>query len=123
MARVYAPTPISEWLQQMKADNRYVGINEAKEHGDIVYYTGKPCRNGHVDFRYIKNSMCLSCAKKMNDDRPRKADVLAEEVEKPVKLTRVEKKEIAITTRQKRNRLEERLEIARIEREHDLNYD
>lgn len=27
------------------------------------YFTGKPCKNGHIDFRYKSNNLCISCCK------------------------------------------------------------
>lgn len=26
-----------------------------------VYYTGKPCKNGHDDFRYVTSGTCIEC--------------------------------------------------------------
>ena len=31
------------------------------------YYTGKPCKYGHVDYRYVKGSSCVSCKKRDNE--------------------------------------------------------
>jgi len=28
-----------------------------------MYFTGKPCVNGHIDERYVKNSNCIICEK------------------------------------------------------------
>jgi len=39
---------------------------EAKRQGLTQYYTGKPCKNGHVATRYTKTSRCSEC-KKNND--------------------------------------------------------
>ena len=35
---------------------------EAREQGVKFYWTGKPCCNGHIDFRYTDHKQCLSCA-------------------------------------------------------------
>lgn len=34
----------------------------AKEAGLKTYFTGKPCKNGHVAKRLVSNSTCLSCS-------------------------------------------------------------
>lgn len=36
---------------------------DAKAKGLKRYFTGKPCKNGHVDWRYTANAHCVSCAK------------------------------------------------------------
>ena len=33
----------------------------AAEKGYIYYYTGKPCKNGHLDYRMIKGGACRTC--------------------------------------------------------------
>ena len=33
----------------------------ALKNGDLTYFTGKPCSNGHVSEKYTKNGQCLSC--------------------------------------------------------------
>jgi len=33
----------------------------AKKNGSKYYYTGKLCKNGHDDFRYVSGN-CVSCA-------------------------------------------------------------
>lgn len=35
----------------------------AKASGQKTYFTGKPCKNGHLDFRYAVCGKCLSCGK------------------------------------------------------------
>lgn len=34
---------------------------EAKVKGDIHYFTGKPCKHGHVDNRLTSSSTCVTC--------------------------------------------------------------
>lgn len=34
---------------------------EAKEKGSKHYFTGKPCKRGHVEKRYVCDKKCLSC--------------------------------------------------------------
>ena len=31
--------------------------------GDYAYYTGIPCKNGHLDYRYSKSGSCRTCTK------------------------------------------------------------
>lgn len=33
----------------------------ARLHGDLYYYTGKPCKRGHVDLRYASSGNCVVC--------------------------------------------------------------
>lgn len=40
--------------------------------GMRFYYTGKPCKNGHVDFRYVSDGRCVSCRKQAALDYKRK---------------------------------------------------
>lgn len=35
---------------------------EAQQRGDKQYYTGLPCKNGHIDFRSAATAKCVSCA-------------------------------------------------------------
>jgi len=37
--------------------------NSAISTGKTVYYTGKPCKNGHVVQRYTSNGACLECVR------------------------------------------------------------
>lgn len=39
----------------------------AAEAGSIYYFTGKPCKNGHVAKRRTKGGACIICAKEMSD--------------------------------------------------------
>lgn len=34
--------------------------------GETVYFTGQPCKHGHVTYRYVKNGACSECVKKAN---------------------------------------------------------
>ena len=36
---------------------------KALQEGEQHYFTGKPCRNGHVDKRNTSDAVCMSCAK------------------------------------------------------------
>ena len=39
---------------------------EAREKGLKIYYTGKPCRNGHDSYRYTQSGTCAQCVKNAN---------------------------------------------------------
>jgi len=34
----------------------------AKAAGEIIYYTGHPCKFGHNDGRYVANGLCVVCS-------------------------------------------------------------
>lgn len=36
---------------------------EAMLRGDIHYFSGKPCKNGHIKKRFVKNGCCIECAR------------------------------------------------------------
>lgn len=36
---------------------------EAIERGEKFYFTGKPCKNGHISNRYTKHMTCIQCLK------------------------------------------------------------
>lgn len=40
-----------------------ISRKEAKQKGLKYYFTGKPCKKGHMSKRYIKNSCCYECNK------------------------------------------------------------
>lgn len=46
-----------------KRSERYLKCSRDKAIalGQKVYWTGKPCVNGHVDFRYVKHNRCTQC--------------------------------------------------------------
>ena len=39
---------------------------EAKKRGDTFYYTGKICKNGHDDVRYVIGGLCRTCKRELN---------------------------------------------------------
>jgi len=41
----------------------YVSRQEAKERGLKFYFTGKPCKRGHIAERYTSNGKCIRCEK------------------------------------------------------------
>lgn len=38
-----------------------IAISCAKENGLTFYFTGNPCRNGHISERYVNNRGCVEC--------------------------------------------------------------
>jgi len=46
--------------------------------GAKTYFTGKPCRNGHVAYRYTQSSTCSDCVKGLREPRPQIKKVLVE---------------------------------------------
>ena len=55
---------------------------EAKRLGTVAYFTGKPCKNGHIDKRYTRSKVCYGCKrrdnKKFREEHPeRAADIAA----------------------------------------------
>lgn len=61
------------WLSGARLDlNKTAGsISEARQRGDKVFYTGRPCARGHLDIRWASNGRCRSC---LNEDRGRFGD-------------------------------------------------
>lgn len=41
---------------------------EAKRLGYKHYFTGKPCKHGHVDIRLVSTANCVSCCKKYSEE-------------------------------------------------------
>jgi len=37
--------------------------HEAKLRGDTHYFTGKPCKNGHIEKRIVSSGGCMECAR------------------------------------------------------------
>ena len=50
-----------------------VSKKEAAEKGLISYYTGKPCKHGHLSERYVNGGGCISCLKEKNKSPEYKA--------------------------------------------------
>ncbi|MFL1549751.1 hypothetical protein ACI77I_11695 [Pseudomonas sp. D47] len=40
-----------------------ISIGEARAAGATTYFTGKPCKHGHVSMRVTANGTCIECAK------------------------------------------------------------
>lgn len=50
-----------------------VSRKDAREAGAAHYFTGMPCKNGHLALRWVSNSTCLACHREINA-RNRAAD-------------------------------------------------
>lgn len=56
-----------------------ISRKEAKEQGLVRYFTGKPCKNNHIDERQTSNGGCITCVNNSNNER-RKDPVVREEI-------------------------------------------
>lgn len=45
-----------------------VGRQEAQERGLKQYFTGKPCKYGHIDWRFVSSRKCLACHRSFNSE-------------------------------------------------------
>jgi hypothetical protein len=43
-------------------DREIISRSEAKAQGLKTYFTGKPCKHGHVAIRLVSNGSCRQCA-------------------------------------------------------------
>ncbi len=49
-----------------------ISIKAARERGQNWYFTGKPCKQGHVARHYVVGGRCLECACQWSKENPRK---------------------------------------------------
>ena len=54
-----------------------ISLTAAKQAGLVRYFTGKPCRNGHIAERYVAQSACVVCARDKARDQYRQLDTAA----------------------------------------------
>lgn len=40
-----------------------ISLQKAKDDGKVHYFTGKPCKNGHIERRLVSTRQCLACVK------------------------------------------------------------
>lgn len=45
-----------------------VSLRASRERGDARFFTGAPCKNGHVAQRYTSNSACVECQRVATGD-------------------------------------------------------
>lgn len=48
---------------------------EAEEKGESRYWTGKPCKHGHIAERITRNGGCVECAKGVNERQNEKRKI------------------------------------------------
>src|ERR1700678_3858716 len=48
-----------------------ITLSEARRQGIVKFFTGKPCRRGHVAERRVSNRLCVECARLHVNNRPR----------------------------------------------------
>lgn len=60
------PRGVAGLGQKMQIKSRAAAI----ENGDVTYFTGQPCKRGHVSARYVTAGSCVECLRE-NDDRRR----------------------------------------------------
>lgn len=50
---------------------RVITREEAREIGQKWYFTGEPCKNGHIDKRYVNSGVCYECKRNLNNKQNR----------------------------------------------------
>lgn len=50
----------------MDIRNDKITREEAKQIGQKWYFTGEPCKNGHIDKRYVSSDICYMCKRNQN---------------------------------------------------------
>lgn len=56
----------------MKYTKRFGGLRQsAREAGEMFFYTGVPCKRGHVANRWVSSNACVECTKEHNQDPTR----------------------------------------------------
>ena len=58
--------------QEQFPDKQIVSRNEARTQGLKKYFTGKPCKFGHIEDRLVSNGRCLICLKSIWSEQKRK---------------------------------------------------
>jgi hypothetical protein len=51
-----------------------ISCKKAKAQGLRQYFTGRPCKHGHIDFRYVSSWNCVKCDKGKHKKRNRIRD-------------------------------------------------
>lgn len=54
---------------------KIISRKEARLKGELYYFTGKPCKRGHISKRMVRNGTCVSCdnlhRNKIHKEKPR----------------------------------------------------
>jgi hypothetical protein len=62
---------------------------QAMDDGDILYFSGTPCQNGHNGLRYVRDNMCKICSQeKTAAYKLKRKEKLVEENKKEAELIR-----------------------------------
>lgn len=48
-----------------RPNRRCIEKDKALAVGDSTYFTGKPCKRGHISYRRVSNNICVQCAKEI----------------------------------------------------------
>jgi len=61
--QLHAPKRLArEMATRRQSGKREVGVREkAVAAGETTYFTGRPCKNGHITKRYVMNAVCSQC--------------------------------------------------------------
>lgn len=54
--------------------------HDAKLRGDVQYFTGKECKNGHIEKRLVSNGVCMECARLQTDQLRKKETIEQKEL-------------------------------------------
>jgi hypothetical protein len=49
-------------MKPASTDDKVISMQQAAKRGLTRYFTGKPCKNGHVAERLVSNGNCIECA-------------------------------------------------------------
>ena len=59
-----------------------ISRSQAFRSGSKRYFTGKPCKHGHLTERYTRNAICLECARINNTEGPALRILVHEEMQR-----------------------------------------
>ena len=43
-----------------------ISRDDTKAQGLMFYFTGKPCKHGHIDKRYVSSKCCVACSRELS---------------------------------------------------------
>ncbi|WGL97371.1 hypothetical protein QE177_09065 [Arsenophonus sp. aPb] len=64
---------------------KIISRKEAVEFGQTRFYTGKPCKKGHIAERFTSNGVCVTCAAKHASDYRKEINRLLQQARKMVR--------------------------------------
>ena len=109
-------TPHHSGIQKMISDRQ-----KAKQNGLKHYFTGLPCKNGHIDKRQVSDGTCMACsrekeAKWKSLNRGKYLERKAISNEKRKNKNKCYEKEWRINNQEKRNAIEAKRRSAKLQR-------